>query len=437
MLSKVILIIDKRKEQSTKYKKIFEAKATVVFTASDMPEAIGLINDFEPDLILLSDSIDDNIQDTVRKIRILSYHTRPVLIALSKSDHMQDRIDALDAGADDFLSEPIDQDEFKARISAHLRRHFENNIDEKTSLLDYKISHKTLKRAINNEASWSALLIEVDNFDFYKEIYGELAADKMLQTYTAIIKTALEVDDYLGLMGDKSFLIVTKPIKAERIANYLVHAFNTVVQRFYSDKDAKQGYIILHGDEKAGNRVSLVSTSIGIISNEYKKYNSLKQVINSLYSVLKLAKLKAGSGYVFERPKISAKDAIEEVEFNSRILIIEPDEALSLLLDATIAIQGYEPVVINEYDDVFNLPLDFTPSVIILDAGNKEDLKGIEICRLLKLDKRFEKASVILSTNIHNKQKILSAGADLYLPKPYELSTILSWIEKFVKKYNY
>ena len=39
-----------------------------------------------------------------------------------------DKVYGLDMGADDFLSEPIEPEEFKARINAHLRRIFEHNI---------------------------------------------------------------------------------------------------------------------------------------------------------------------------------------------------------------------------------------------------------------------------------------------------------------------
>lgn len=436
MLVKVVLIIDKRKEQSIKYKKILESIDTSVFISSNIQDAIKILNNFEPDLILLSDSIEENPEDTIKKLRILSYNTRPVLISLSKSDHLQDRIDALNAGVDDFLSEPIEHEEFKARIGAHLRRHFENNINEKTRLFDSKISFKILKRTINQKGIWAALLVDIDNFDFYKEIYGELAADKMLQTYAAIIKTTLDENDYLGQIGSNDFIIITNNLKAEIIANYLVYAFNTVVSKFYSDNDAKRGYIIMQGDENAGNKVSLVSTSIGIISNEYKTYNNLKQVVSSLISTHKLARLKTGSAYVFERPKLSATDSIEEMEFNNNILIVEPDEALSILLFATAEIQGYNALMINEYSEIFSIPEEFSPAVIILDAGNTSELKGIELCHTIKSDKRFEHSNIILSTTLHDKQKILNAGADLYLPKPYELSAVFNWVEKFVRDFN-
>ena len=46
----------------------------------------------------------------------------------SKSSFLDDKLSSLNAGADDFLSEPIDLNEFVARLNAHLRRKFEENI---------------------------------------------------------------------------------------------------------------------------------------------------------------------------------------------------------------------------------------------------------------------------------------------------------------------
>ena len=117
MLEKVVLIIDKRKEQSVKYKRILESSDMSVITASDFSKALNLMNAFEPDLIMISDSLDFDIKEAIKQIRVLTYNTRPAIIALSKSNHIQDKIDILDSGADDFLSEPINHDEFKARIS--------------------------------------------------------------------------------------------------------------------------------------------------------------------------------------------------------------------------------------------------------------------------------------------------------------------------------
>ena len=436
MLTKVVLIIDKRIEQSTKYKKILENNDISVFTAADFASALNIMNSFEPDLILISDSLDFDIKKAIEQIRILTYNTRPAIIALSKSDHIQDRIDILDSGADDFLSEPINNEEFKARISAHIRRNFENCFSENTLLFNSQISYKMIKRTMNTHQQWAIMLIDIDNIEFYKEIYGELATDKLLQTYSAIIKSSTDNNDYIGQLAKEDFIIITDPEKAEKIANYLVCAFDTVVSKFYSQNDAKRGFVFMHGDDEAENKVNLVSTSIGVITNKYKKYSDLKQIISSLISTHKLAKYKTGSAYVVERPKISADNAVEEKEKNNNLLIAEPDEALSILLEATARLQGYNVKVVNNFEDIFTVLENYNPSTIILDAGDYEDLKGLEICRKLKFETENLKSNIIFTTTIHDKEMVLNAGADLYLPKPYELSVIFGWIKKFNDNYN-
>ena len=436
MLTKVVLIIDKRKEQSTKYKKILENNDISVFVADNFATSLNLMNEFEPDLILISDSIDFDVKEAIKQIRVLTHNTRPAIVSLSKSNHIQDKIDVLDSGADDFLSEPINNEEFKARVIAHLRRNFEISFSEKTMLFNSKISYKMLKRTLNSQKKWAIMLIDVDNLNFYKEIYGELATDKLLQTYSAIIKSTLDNNDYIGQLADEDFIVITNNDKAEIIANYLVHAFDTVISKFYSEADNKRGFIFMHGDDKAEDKVNLVSTSIGVISNEHKKYTDVKQIISSLISTHKLAKYKNCSAYVIERPKISADNAVEEKVENKNILIAEPDEALSILLEASARLQGFNVKVVTEFDDIFYAIENFDPAVIILDAGNSETLKGLEICKKLKFETPNLKSNIIFTTTVHNKEMVLNAGADLYLPKPYELSVIFGWIKKFYENYN-
>ena len=82
MLTKVVLIIDKRKEQSTKYKKILENNDISVFVADNFATSLNLMNEFEPDLILISDSIDFNVKEAIKQIRVLTYNTRPAIVSL-------------------------------------------------------------------------------------------------------------------------------------------------------------------------------------------------------------------------------------------------------------------------------------------------------------------------------------------------------------------
>lgn len=440
-MQKHTLIIDKRKELSTKYKRLVESPENFVIISNNLTSAIKIVQENEPDLIIISDSIDENLSDFCKKLRILTFNTRPVIVAVSKSAEIDDKIKALENGADDFLSEPINSDEFKTRIMAHLRREHESNINLKTMLPNKNYSIKTLKRTLVKQRNWACMYVTVQNFANYKEIYTELASDKLIQTYCAIINSALDKDDYFGHLSDSEFLIITSPLRAEKIASFLTFAFDSISHKFYSDEDAKRGYTILQGDEKAGRRSEFVFTTIGIVTNEFKNYTKTQEVINALTHTHNLAKKPSGSSYAIERPKLSAIDAILEKEFNNKVWVLEEDEALSLLLSTAIELQGYNVETLSNTQTIGTLTssdISFStpPAVILIDAGIDDALLGLDICKNLKEDERFINSKIIVTSVLHDKEMVLNSGADLYLPKPYELLTLMRWIKSFIKEVN-
>ena len=169
MLS-TVLIIDRRKELSVKYKRNIEDSDISVIIAGNLKDGISSIQKLEPEIIIISDSIEENLANFCKKVRALTYNTRPVIVALSKSADAADRIEVLENGADDFISEPVNIEEFKTRIKAHIRRDIESNLDTLTLLPNQKYSKKALKRLLNNE-NQAVLSVSIRNLEEYKSIY--------------------------------------------------------------------------------------------------------------------------------------------------------------------------------------------------------------------------------------------------------------------------
>lgn len=424
-MQSVTLIIDKRLEISTKYKKLLSDKTNFVKVTPDLISAMKTIQDKEPDLIIISDSVDDEISDYCKKIRALTYNMRPVIVVTSKSAELQDRLDVLENGADDFISEPVNSEEFVMRIKAHLRRELESSINPKNFLPNKNYSMRALKRAVATVNSWGAMLISIENFKNYKETYTELASDKLIKTYCAIIRSALSDDDYFGEISENRFLVITDSIKSEKIANFLTFAFDSVSPKFYSSQDVKRGYMMMRGDDIAGLRSNFVHTTISILTNEFVKYTDTAQVMNVLEQVHKMADLPNKSNYLADKPKISGENSVVQ-EPDKLILIIEEDDAMTLLLKTIFELQGYEVESGLDKLDSCN------PSLIILDAGNSDTLKGLEICQNIRNNSLFNKTKLVVTSVVHDKEMILNSGADLYIPKPYEISSLIRWVEEII-----
>ena len=430
----VTLIIDKRKEISVKYKKLLQDEYSLVHISRNLISAMKLIQDTEPDLIIISDSMGADLDDYCKEIRALTYNMRPIIIATSKSAEISDKLRILESGADDFISEPINSKEFVMRIKAHLRREFESNLDDKNMLPNRNYSMRAMKRILTSDKNLAVMLITIDNFQTYQEVYTKLASDKLVQTYTAIIASTLNKEDYLGRMSDNEFLAITDYEKAEKMANFLTFAFDTVSEKFYSASDINRGFVMTRGDSLAGKRSEFVHSTIGIVLSKNKEYKDIQELLGDLVNIRNLAKIPTKSNYLMERAKLAAEDSVTHSAFNDNILIIEEDEAMSLLLTTILNIQGYKTQTVSDFK-LGNF--EQTPAVIILDAGSKENPKGLQVCKIIKESHLLKNSKLIVTSVFHDKETILKSGADLYLPKPYDMTGLVKWVEAFIKEFNF
>ncbi len=424
------LIIDKRKELSTKYRKILEDNSNQVEIIKEIPIALNFIQKNEPDLIIISDSINEDLCSFCERLRILTFNMRPIIVAMSKSAEASDRIKVLESGADDFISEPVNSDEFRIRIKAHIRREFETNLDTKTKLPATKYCKKALKRILASDNNWACLITGIENFYRYKEAYTELASDKLLQTFAAIISSALDKNDYLGMISDRDFLTITTQEKAEKLASFITFAFETVKNKFYSEQDLERGYMMIRGEDFTEKRCEFIYSVTSGITSKTKHFRNEYELINELKQTYNIAKQKGSSTYLIERPKISAQNSVIEKEFNNKVMIIEKDNALALLLATSLGLKGYAAETYETIDEIQNI----NPAIVILDASESEELSELALCKKIK---EFNTNIKIITTSIyHKKEQILNAGSDVYLPKPYTIDILLNWVELSIKEYN-
>ncbi len=115
-----ILVIDDESQITRALRAALSAQTFDVRTANDPEEGLVVFREWAPDLVI-TDLMMPGISgvDVCRAIR--SQGSTPVLV-LSVRDHERSKVEALDAGADDYVTKPFSIQELMARVRAHLRR---------------------------------------------------------------------------------------------------------------------------------------------------------------------------------------------------------------------------------------------------------------------------------------------------------------------------
>jgi two-component system KDP operon response regulator KdpE len=97
-----------------------KARAFDVVESPTAEECLVLVADDRVDVVLLDLGLPD--LDGVEALRRLRTFSQVPVVVLTARDRQHDKIEALDAGADDYVTKPFDIDELLARLRAVLRR---------------------------------------------------------------------------------------------------------------------------------------------------------------------------------------------------------------------------------------------------------------------------------------------------------------------------
>ena len=115
-----ILVVDDEHQITRVLKRSLLAHRYDVRTASDGEAALDLFHDFHPDLVITDLQMPEmNGIELCREIRKIS---KVPIIVLSVKGEEKTKVEALDAGADDYVTKPFGMDELLARVRAALRR---------------------------------------------------------------------------------------------------------------------------------------------------------------------------------------------------------------------------------------------------------------------------------------------------------------------------
>ncbi len=212
-----ILVVDDSQTMIMLIKTALEGEGYQVTTAGNGKDAVGIIQNMTPELI-----ISDINMPEMNGIEFREYvNSQPKLslvpfIFLTTKDGVDDRIRGIESGADDYLTKPFKPDELTAivrlRLSKSQRVGSLIKIDKLTGLLNRRAIDEVLademERMKNRNSFLSVALFDIDHFKKVNDTYGHQTGDMVLSTVASEIKKGMKDLYYAGRYGGEEFIVV-------------------------------------------------------------------------------------------------------------------------------------------------------------------------------------------------------------------------------------
>jgi len=172
-----ILVIDDELINIHLYEDILAQTDFEIETALNGEEALEKLKTYSPDLILMDVMMPGmSGYEVCQTVRSMPKHQFTKIIMISACTDLDERLQGYNAGADDYMTKPIEKEEFLAKIKVFIKLKKSEELDQLKSDLLTLFSHET-KTPLNAIFGFSGLLRESHNLSDSEKMY----VDNMVQ----------------------------------------------------------------------------------------------------------------------------------------------------------------------------------------------------------------------------------------------------------------
>jgi putative two-component system response regulator len=375
--------------------------------------------------------------------------TIPILMltALTGTD---DKIRALDCGADDFLNKPINREELRTRIRSLIRiRNLRKELDSSENII------MTLTTALESKDPRTAGHVH------RVAAYASHLCDKlgMSSEEKEIITKGAMLHD-LGMIGVPDHLLTKSPLTPDEQVRLEQHplmgasilepmtTFRQFVPivRWHHERADGSGF----PDHLKGDAIPLEAQIVSI-ANRFDEIHHEEAVTEHDATAQLLTEAEQGA-YDVELVKLFAASLEEEPPrpttskhmrprgaAPARVLCVDDNQMNRELVTTTLTDAGLQCLVAEDGKEAIDVLDREVVDIVLLDLVMPNQ-DGTETLRLLRADPRFEFLPVIVLTSHRNsqmRQEAIVAGADDFISYPLNRLELLTRIRSLLRMKEY
>lgn len=209
-----------------------------MLTPTEPEEVERLVSAAAPDVLIL-DRAQPACLALCRRLKHGPARHVPIVVVDWDEGGEQAVVEALDAGADEFVGNPSHEHELRARIHNQLRHkrrldafkrvraerdslRFDATLDALTSVLTRKALDRALAQLEHEDAEIALVFLDVDHFKAINDGSGHAVGDRVLAAVGRLLRDHVRPSDVVGRFGGEEFVVALRdasPEAARRVAD--------------------------------------------------------------------------------------------------------------------------------------------------------------------------------------------------------------------------
>lgn len=125
-----------------------------------------------------------------------------------------------------------------------------------------------------------------------------------------------------------------------------------------------------------------------------------------------------------------------KVNGRQRIMVIDNNQDMLKLLNRTLELEGFDTIVIDDYNEAANLLEELNPDLVIMDTFIP-DINSIRTLDAMR--ERSDVPIIVISSDneIDALKTIFAHGADDYVRKPFGIRPFIASIKAKLRRYHH
>jgi diguanylate cyclase (GGDEF)-like protein len=213
---------------------------------------------------------------------------------------------AFDAGADEVIRDGTSAEEVAHRLSLMLRRSDRDTfVHPSTRLPGANEIEGDIARRLQAGPPFAVCYADLDHFKEYNDRYSWYDGDRVIRILAKIlhdvVKGTCGEAAFVGHIGGDDFIFIVPVVAIAETCGEVVACFDTLIPFQYSEQDRRAGYFF--GKDRRGqlHKVPLMTVSIGVVTNERRRFTEASQVSELATEMKSYAKTLPGSVFTVDR----------------------------------------------------------------------------------------------------------------------------------------